>query len=197
MQVSPASHVLVNELRAATHAGEPRYAPIRPPQQQQQHFVQQRPDHNTIPSPQDRQDSDGMEALRRYTQSSQPGNVWIDASEAHRQSLQMDAWAPDRVGSEGPPDFPLQMRGRTKSMSTAGGLGTGTDPEKRDRKSLNSAAANEKELRELIDSNVHRSLESIARDVRSAERTQKSEKAKQLFGMRWYALFVKKATVHV
>ena len=61
----------------------------------------------------------------------------------------------------------------------------GPDPEKKEKKSTSSTAANEKELRELIDNNWHRSLESISKDVRGAEKTQKSEKAKQLFAMRW------------
>ncbi|KAL9090448.1 MAG: hypothetical protein Q9159_001978 [Coniocarpon cinnabarinum] len=74
---------------------------------------------------------------------------------------------------------------RTMSLSLDGAGGTGTDEEKRNRKVANNNAANEKELRELIELNADRTLESIARDVRSAERTQKAEKAKQLFAMRW------------
>jgi len=62
---------------------------------------------------------------------------------------------------------------------------TGTDAEKKEKKSATTTAANEKELRELLESNSHRTLDSIAKDVRNAERTQKSEKAKQLFAMRW------------
>lgn len=61
----------------------------------------------------------------------------------------------------------------------------GTDVDRRDKKASNTTAANEKELRELLEKNEHRSLDSIARDVRNAERSQKSEKAKQLFAMRW------------
>lgn len=61
----------------------------------------------------------------------------------------------------------------------------GNDPDRKDKKSATTTAANEKELRELLEKNEHRNLESIARDVRQAERTQKSERAKQLFAMRW------------
>ncbi|KAI9662043.1 MAG: hypothetical protein M1831_002958 [Alyxoria varia] len=61
----------------------------------------------------------------------------------------------------------------------------GSDREKKDKKNASATAANEKELRELIERNWHRTLESIARDVKNSERTQKSEKAKQLFAMRW------------
>ena len=82
------------------------------------------------------------------------------------------------------PPQPRTMQ-RTLSMSLDGAAGTGTDEEKKGRKIANNNAANEKELRELIDANEHRPLESIARDVRNAERTQKAEKAKQLFAMRW------------
>jgi len=64
-------------------------------------------------------------------------------------------------------------------------VATGTDVEKKDKKSATATAANEKELRDLLEKNQHRTLDSIAKDVRNAERTQKSEKAKQLFAMRW------------
>ena len=77
---------------------------------------------------------------------------------------------------------PLSLR---RTLSQDGYTGNGTDEEKKGRKTANNNAANEKELRDLIEENACRSLESIARDVRSAERTQKAEKAKQLFAMRW------------
>lgn len=80
---------------------------------------------------------------------------------------------------------PLQPRNLTRTLSHEGLAGNGTDEEKKGRKQANNNAANEKELRDLIEANAERSLESIARDVRSAERTQKAEKAKQLFAMRW------------
>ena len=79
-----------------------------------------------------------------------------------------------------------QHRVLARTMSQDGNTGTATDEEKKAKKSgNNNNAANEKELRELIETNAHRSLEAIARDVRSAEKTQKAEKAKQLFAMRW------------
>ena len=61
----------------------------------------------------------------------------------------------------------------------------GTDGEKKDKKSA-AFAANERDLRELLDQNKEKTLEIIAREVRSAERTHKSERAKQLFAMRWW-----------
>ena len=81
--------------------------------------------------------------------------------------------------------YTAQNPSLTRTMSLDGAGGNGTDEEKKSRKIASNNAANEKELRELIESNGHRALESIARDVRSAERTQKAEKAKQLFAMRW------------
>lgn len=57
--------------------------------------------------------------------------------------------------------------------------------DRKDKKNATTTAANEKELRELLDKNETKTLDDIARDVRQAERTQKSERAKQLFAMRW------------
>lgn len=62
---------------------------------------------------------------------------------------------------------------------------TGTDGEKDKKKSTSSTAANEKELRDMLDKNQGRDLASIAREVRNAERSQKAERAKQLYAMRW------------
>lgn len=84
-----------------------------------------------------------------------------------------------------PPDTSYAPIGQETRMGTPQlGLG-GTDGERKDKKSATTTAANEKELRELLEKNEHRNLDSIARDVRQAERTQKSERAKQLFAMRW------------
>jgi len=57
--------------------------------------------------------------------------------------------------------------------------------DRKDKKNATTTAANEKELRELLEKNETKTLDDIARDVRQAERTQKSERAKQLFAMRW------------
>lgn len=65
-------------------------------------------------------------------------------------------------------------------------LPSGPEMDKKDKKNATTTAANEKELRELLEKNEGKSLDDIARDVRQAERTQKSERAKQLFAMRWY-----------
>jgi len=76
--------------------------------------------------------------------------------------------------------------GPLANMSRAGTPQLPSGPEeKKDKKNATTTAANEKELRELLDKNETKSLDDIARDVRQAERTQKSERAKQLFAMRW------------
>lgn len=80
----------------------------------------------------------------------------------------------------------FQLAGREASNSVPPGGPAGTDAEKMEKKGGNSNAANEKELRELLEKSEGRTLDSIVRDVRNAERSQKSEKAKQLFAMRWY-----------
>lgn len=84
------------------------------------------------------------------------------------------------VGQQDVSYIPLGQQTRTGTPQLAL-----TDVDKKDKKIATTTAANEKELRELLERNEHRNLESIARDVRQAERTQKSERAKQLFAMRW------------
>jgi len=79
-----------------------------------------------------------------------------------------------------------QSYGPLGHMTRAGTPQLPSGPEeKKDKKNATTTAANEKELRELLDKNETKSLDDIARDVRQAERTQKSERAKQLFAMRW------------
>jgi hypothetical protein len=45
--------------------------------------------------------------------------------------------------------------------------------------------ANENELKDMIERNVHRSLDEVAGDVVANERTSSAEKSKQLFAMLW------------
>ena len=80
----------------------------------------------------------------------------------------------------------FRSAGREASNSVPPGGPAGTDVEKTEKKGGYSNAANEKELRGLLEKSEGRTLDSIVRDVRNAERSQKSEKAKQLFAMRWY-----------
>ena len=48
--------------------------------------------------------------------------------------------------------------------------------------------SNEKELREALDRNKHRTLKDVAKEVNDTERTSRAEKSKQLFAMIWYVL---------
>jgi hypothetical protein len=63
------------------------------------------------------------------------------------------------------------------------------DSKKRNSTGGGAAAAtqsNEKELREALDRNVHRTLKDVAKEVIDTERTSRAEKSKQLFAMLWY-----------
>lgn len=62
------------------------------------------------------------------------------------------------------------------------------DPEQSKKRTGGGAAAtqsNEKELRESLNSNIHRSLKDVAKEVIDSERTSRAEKTKQLFAMLW------------
>ncbi|KAE9964601.1 hypothetical protein BLS_008208 [Venturia inaequalis] len=48
-----------------------------------------------------------------------------------------------------------------------------------------SSQTNDKELRELLSANIHRTLSDVAIEVLSTERTPRAEKTKQLFAMLW------------
>lgn len=54
------------------------------------------------------------------------------------------------------------------------------------RKPRQSAGPNENELNEMLDRNIHRSLDDLAAAVRANEKTSSAEKTKQLFAMLWY-----------
>ena len=172
---------------------ERRYAPLQPqPVVQQPHasdIVSAGQQYGVI-------DHAAMEQLNHYN-NTQPHNYPVDAQQIHAYHSH-NPFAPtvpshqtqipqngayythSAVGLEA--NSYHEGRSLESMPPTTQG---GTDIEKKDKKASNTTAANEKELRELLEKNEHRSLESIARDVRNAERTQKSEKAKQLFAMRW------------
>lgn len=190
---STASH----ETSTAADSGfdtEVKYAPIPPqPQPMQQDFDQ----HRTMTPTGDQQHfgHPGFDSLHRYNTSQgsaidpqlgrSPGNRTTTQSkpEAHRSNSEH---SPCGIpGAETQKQLGLVPSRKTAS---ANGPSAATDGEKKERKAQGNNQANEKELRELIEKNYHRTLESIARDVRNAERTQKSEKAKQLFAMRWCVL---------
>lgn len=85
-----------------------------------------------------------------------------------------------------PPSRPSSRQAQPRARTSTPQLGaTGTDGEKDRKKGISTTAANEMELREMLEKNIGRTLESIAREVRNSERSQKSERAKQLYAMRW------------
>lgn len=186
---STASH----ETSTAPDSGldtETKYAPIRPHPPP----VTQGLEHNQSTTPTGEQpfDHSGFASLHRYN-NSQASTIdpLLGPSHSNRANLQPhnppghsnSFQATHRLPNDGQTTQPT--RAPSRSLGSAGGPSAGTDGEKKERKAQGNNQANEKELRELIEKNYHRSLESIARDVRNAERTQKSEKAKQLFAMRW------------
>jgi regulatory factor X, other len=54
------------------------------------------------------------------------------------------------------------------------------------KKSSKSSAANEMEMRQLFQSNKHRSLPEVARELHGNERGPQSERTRQVFAMLWY-----------
>lgn len=85
------------------------------------------------------------------------------------------------------PSRPSSRQGQARAGTSTPQLGgNGTDVEKdTKKKGMSTTAANEMELREMLEKNIGRPLESVAREVRNSERSQKSERAKQLYAMRW------------
>jgi regulatory factor X len=57
------------------------------------------------------------------------------------------------------------------------------------RPRVSTGQTNERELKEMLDKNDHRTLEEVAEEVIATERTSSSEKSKQLFAMLWYVGF--------
>lgn len=92
---------------------------------------------------------------------------------------------PNALYNAAPPSRPSSRQAQARAGTSTPQLGNGTDGEKDKKKGLSTTAANELELREMLDKNVGRPLESIAREVRNSERSQKAERAKQLYAMRW------------
>lgn len=172
----------------STADADPKYAPIRP---RSRHTLQG-VDLSRTATPSDAQgstfDDMGLSQLSQYNNGGQAAN---DPS-LHGQHVDAMNFEMSGIGShDGNPYGHTQVnsikqpnRAPSRSASSLGNA-TGAEAEKKERRGGNNTQANEKELRELIERNHDRTLESIARDVRNAERTQKSEKAKQLFAMRW------------
>ena len=67
------------------------------------------------------------------------------------------------------------------AIGTAGAVDGG-----KTRKGAASTQANDNELRRLLKENRGRKLEDIAKQILKTDSGSKQEKAKQIFGMRWY-----------
>ena len=161
-----------------------RYGPIRPASQ---HSTQTTNDGNQSTTPAEThnlRDHPDLEHVHRYN-NLQAGVIDPQLGKNNEEAYNHDAHnKPDQ--SEAHAVVGTLISAAQQIPSRQGSQAPGaTDQEKKGGKNASTNAANEKELRELIDRNKHRSLDSIARDVRNAERTQKSERAKQLFAMRW------------
>ena len=166
---------------------EQRYAPIRP----RSHPSQESNERPVSPNKTNHiGDHTGLEQVHQYNNSQ---SFPIDPHQVPRRFSSIPIAGLEsnnngaRTAAETPVNAATLNAGRRISQPPTM---PGSDREKKDKKNASATAANEKELRELIERNWHRSLESISRDVKSSERTQKSEKAKQLFAMRWCVLVV-------
>ncbi|KAI9721338.1 MAG: hypothetical protein M1828_005198 [Chrysothrix sp. TS-e1954] len=179
---------------------ERRYAPIRPMSQPPTQLQSQPPNNqntlqHAIALPEKSPSHDVRRYIHDFNRGQQtpldpefrtvsPSHTRPGSAPYSHQRHISDQYA----GSEGLTDF-APLNGQTANMKRGKTTIPGAGQEKKERKPPSNNATNEKELRELIENNYHRSLDSIAQDVRNAERTQKSEKAKQLFAMRWLREF--------
>lgn len=161
-----------------------KYAPIRP---QSRHSTQ--PDENHIATPVDTGliDHPGMEHIHQYNNSQphaidpQLGRLNV-GNTPHTDFDQCGAHSAVETLIHAAQQVPSRQASRHGSQAPGAAEGGG---EKKEKRNTGTTAANEKELRALIEENRHRTLDSIAKDVRNAERTQRSERFKQLFAMRW------------
>lgn len=159
---------------------------VRPPSQHNSH-TPHAPSPLTFGPHQPSDDQVDLAQLRHFTASQGNSYAAHDASQSRNLFYNVDPQ--DRHSqSEEPPEGDTTMINNDSALDqSVRTTHPAPDPDHKGKRPLSTAATNEKELKELIHLNGHRTLESIARDVRNAERTQKSEKAKQLFAMRWYA----------
>ncbi|KAF2404644.1 hypothetical protein EJ06DRAFT_470087 [Trichodelitschia bisporula] len=71
------------------------------------------------------------------------------------------------------------------------------DATDRSKRVSNSTATNDKELRDLLRQNDHRSLKDVASEVMATNTTAKAEKSKQLFAMLWLRALCRTAKTSV
>ncbi|PQE16629.1 cephalosporin c regulator 1 protein [Rutstroemia sp. NJR-2017a BBW] len=94
-----------------------------------------------------------------------------------RQSIPMDNFAP----AYGDGDSQV-LEGRSDEQDDADSLGGANGATKKPSK---SSAANELEMRQLFQSNKHRSLQDVASELLQNERGPQSERQRQVFAMLW------------
>lgn len=75
------------------------------------------------------------------------------------------------------------LEGRSDEQDDADSLAGTNGPAKKGTK---SSAANELEMRQLFQSNKHRSLPEVASELQGNERGPQSERQRQVFAMLWY-----------
>lgn len=170
-----------------------KYAPIRPVSQPP---AQQQPDsngsleHNPQEQHKTSNDHDALRHIHEFNQGRpSPLDPALRALSPNRERpgsapLHQRQFSEHYAASDGTPD-PSMVDALPVTALGASAPNAAMNRDKKERKPPSNNATNEKELRDLIEKNYHRSLESIADEVRNAERSQKSEKAKQLFAMRW------------
>lgn len=78
------------------------------------------------------------------------------------------------------------LEGRSDEQDEVESLAGVTGPAK---KASKSSAANELEMRQLFQSNKHRTLPEVATDLHGNERGPQSERQRQVFAMLWYVFF--------
>lgn len=156
-----------------------RYAPIRP---QSRHSIPA--DHNRATGLMEisLNDHPGMEHIHQYN-NSQPHAIdpqlgRLNGDDGAQREI-------DHRGAHSAVETLISAAQQVPSRQGSQAPGATEGGEKKEKRNAGATAANERELRQLIDENKHRTLDSIARDVRNAERTQRSERYKQLFAMRW------------
>jgi len=75
------------------------------------------------------------------------------------------------------------LEGRSDEQDEVDSLAGASGPMKKGTK---SSAANELEMRQLFQSNRHRTLPEIAKELHGNERGPQSERQRQVFAMLWY-----------
>lgn len=98
-----------------------------------------------------------------------------------RQSLPADSFGPNYGEADS-----QMLEGRSDEQDEVDSLAGAGGPAKKVSK---SSAANELEMRQLFQSNKHRSLPEVAMELHGNERGPQSERQRQVFAMLWLVRF--------